>query len=173
MLPYGYESKHRISTCSSHYISHGTTHRPHPVSPSRNYSRILAPIGAAGCITEWVGVRDHYRRPKKQECRNTSVDSDEVCCNSKEFRMVCNSHDEQRWTHLQCITSVFNAKSNGSTGLRDWICPTARTNEHMYRQIFGNPRTLPRGILIYVEPDLPEVIVHLDQAATDPSKEGK
>lgn len=54
---------------------------------------------------------------------------------SPEYRKVCNTYSQQRWTYSFGATSEIDAKSNCPAGLRDLICPTARTEVKLSRKV--------------------------------------
>lgn len=94
-------------------------------------------------------------------------------CDTAEYRSVCISRDQQRRTNLHGTTAEFGAIPNGPTGVRDCICSTARTDENLRGQLLEKTDNIAKKILIHVRTDLPEIVVHMDQAATIPSEERK
>lgn len=94
-----------------------------------------------------------------------------MCCDTAEYKSLFISHDQQSQTDLHGATPELDGNWSGLTGLRDSTGPTARTNENTHCYYSKKPTTIPKEIYIDVRTDLPEVIVHLNQASMMPPPE--
>lgn len=94
-------------------------------------------------------------------------------CASRYCRIQKYCHDQRYRTHLPGKTPQFSAKRNGSLVLRTvdiWPCIETRIPIPNFT---NQTKTLLKGLLVCFPPKLPEIIVHLYQAAAIPIKRGR
>lgn len=107
---------------------HGTTSRPHFISPTCNYFKLRSPVGPIGCILEQCGCWDENWRPKGPLRKETAIQSCKERGASAECSTICIGHDQHDQTHLHGPTPEVDKKSSGYISLRDCQFPATHRN---------------------------------------------